>query len=246
MFWSYWLLISWCLNTVNPLPQILFRLDLFHSSMLGIVTVSIVHAEPIIKTTAEPLKANIISWPALSQRNSLCSPEPLPSGYTDLTGTVWLSMVSTKGVGWRVEDGLQWFPGKAPQGCVPLFTQRAQFRSELDKPHFQTAGQTSLGVSMRVPSGLRNTEILHLAGLCPAPARDDHSNPQVWWSLPRSRHPNPSPRSPALFSNMLPEDATMCSIHSTKAIGDPLFLARTLLTEVGIMSQCWRLCRLGP
>lgn len=159
-----------------------------------------------------------------------------------------LSMVSTEGVWQRVEDGLQWFPGKAPQGYVPSFTRRAPFRSELDKPHFQTAGQTSLGVSMCVcvSSGLRNTEILHLVGLCPAPARDDHSNPQVWWSLPRSRHPKPSPRSPALFSNMLPEDATMCSIHSTKAIGDALFLARTLLTEVGIMSQFWRLCRLGP
>lgn len=45
---------------------------------------------------------------------------------------------------------------------------------------------------------------------------------------------------------MLPEDAMMCRNWSTKAIDDTLFLARTFLTDVGIMSQCWCLCRLGP
>lgn len=55
---------------------------------------------------------------------------------------------------------------KAPQGHAPSFTQRAPFHPELNKPHFQTAGQTSLSVLLCVClSGFRNTEILHLADL---------------------------------------------------------------------------------
>lgn len=80
-------------NHVSSWPVSLVYTGYFNS-------VSIVHAETKIKTTAETLQANFIR----SQRNSLCSPEPLPSEYTDLADTVWLSMVSMEGgglVGWR-------------------------------------------------------------------------------------------------------------------------------------------------
>lgn len=132
-------------------------------------------------------------------------------------------------------------PRKAPWAKFHLLTVELHFIWSLTNHIFRQQVRPPwlyLRVCMCVSFGFHNTELLYLVGLCPAPARDDHRNPQVWWSLPLLGHPKPSPRSPALFSNMLPEDATMCSIHGTKAIGDALFPARTLLTEVGIMSQC--------
>lgn len=141
VFWNNWLLIPKRLQVIDVLPQIQFSLDVCHWFILGIVTpVSIVHTEALIKTTAEQLWANITSWLLASEIHYA------PSEYTDLTGTVWFSLVSTDGVGWRVEDGLQWFPGKAPQGYRPLFTQSAPFHADIDKLQFQTAGWTSLGV----------------------------------------------------------------------------------------------------
>lgn len=38
-----------------------------------------------------------------------------------------------------------------------------------------------------VSFGLCNAEILYLVDLCLAYARNDHSNPQVWWSLPHAQ-----------------------------------------------------------
>lgn len=65
--------------------------------------------------------------------------------------------------------------------------------------------------------------VIHLEEPCTAPARDDHSSPQVWWSLPCSRHPKPSPHllpscPPASFCTMLPQDAVMCSITQSHGL----------------------------
>lgn len=69
--------------------------------------------------------------------------------------------------------------------------------------------------------GLSNAEILHLVGLCPAPARDDHSNPQVWWSFPPQDIQNSHHNLLRCFPTCCQEDAMTCSIHNTKAICCP-------------------------
>lgn len=148
-------------------------------------------------------------------------PEPLPSKYTDLTGTVWLSIVSIEGVGRRVDDGLQWFPGKAPQGCVPSFTQRAPFCPELDKPHFQTAGQTSLGVC--VSFGFHDTEFSNPF------RRTLRSSCQGWPQQPTGLVESPLLETSKTFTTspaLLPPFAPCChgmpwcvASHSTTAIG---------------------------
>lgn len=155
-----------------------------------------------IKTTAETLYANFISWPTLSQRNLLCSPEPLLSEYTHLADTVLFSMVGGKGD----EDGLQWrmkmvyndSQGKPLRAAFHRLSRKLHFIQSLTS-HIFIQQVRPPWVYVCVPFGLCNAQILHLVGLSPAPARDDHNNLEVWWSLPCLKHPKPSPQSPASF-----------------------------------------------
>lgn len=110
--------------------------------------------------------------------------------------------------------------GKAPLGCVPLFNQSATFS--------ESRSNRLAFVCVCVCFGLRSMEILHLVGLSPAAVTVAHSNPQVWRSLLRSRHPKSLPPSPALIPNSLPANAVVRSVHSTRAVDDTHFSGRTL------------------
>lgn len=151
-------------------------------------------------------------------------------------------MVSTEGVGWRVDDGPQWFPGKAPWGCAPPFTQSALLCPELDKSHFTQKVR---------PPFVCTVWVFWVSWLWNTPFSTTPSCSCQWWpqwpaGLPRTRHPKPSPHLLLqYFCDMLPQYAMICSIRLYRSQQATL-LGSTLLAEVGIMSQCWCLRRLGP
>ena len=78
-----------------------------------------------------------------------------------------------------------------------------------------------------------------LKSLWNAPAKDDHRNPQVWWSLPYSSHPKTSPRTPVFLTS-----ARRCHVRWRPQClcRRQLSLAR-ILAEGGIMTPFWCLLR---